>query len=49
MRNSQDGIAREEVISERYHSVNIADTYPRPLVEKTLKAFEDRNILIHVF
>ena len=49
MRNSQDRIAREHVISKRYHSVNISDKYPWPLVEKTLKAFEDRNFLIHVF
>lgn len=48
MRNSQDQIAREHVISEGYHSVNIADKYPWPLM-KTLKVFEDRNILTHVF
>ena len=48
MRNSQDQIAREHVISERYHSVNITDKYSWPLM-KTLKVFEDRNILTHVF
>ena len=49
MRNSQDRVARVLVISERYHSVSISDKYPWPLVQKTLKAFQDRNILIHVF
>lgn len=35
--------------SEKYCFVNISDKWPWPLIEKTLKVFDDRKILTLMF